>query len=561
MDESAAKMDGVAASGEKSGSKLSGFMNKAADAVIVAGVAVAGVSISMASDFQTATTELVTGAGESAKNIDMVKKGLLALAPAVGQTPLQLARGMYLIESAGFHGAAGLKVLKAAAEGAKVGGADMSAVSNVLTTVLHDYNMTASQSTSVTSGLVATVAAGKTHMEDLANAMGRILPTASALKLPLANVEGSVAALTNSGMTARLATTNLNSAILSLTSPSTKAAKIMGDFGISSQQLLNIMRDPNKGLSVAFQTITDAVGKKFPAGSANYITAIKDMTGTTAGLKTALDLTGTSSQVVINNTKSINQAMENGKTSVQGWSDVTKELSFQLDSLKGAGSAMAISLGDWLLPKATDVAKWVNKTIGFLRDHPLVTRIASDAAIATFGAAVAFKVAKGISSVINTVKSLFGTTETAAQTTTLMTPLEQIAANTAEIAANTATSATEGGATATGAAAVGAGAGVEGAVAGAAASGGVKSALSDLISTLTDYVPGIAAMVLLGGKGMGYSEIQKRADQIMLDAKLSRLSQPQLAKLYSEQTSKNTLGITRTTRTKAGHKVTVYVAP
>jgi TP901 family phage tail tape measure protein len=437
IDESAAKMDALAASGESSGARLSNFMNKATTAVIAGGAAVAVVSLKMASDFQTATTELVTGAGESEKNIGMVRNGLLSLAPALGSTPTDLAKGMYLIESAGYHGAQGLQVLKAAAEGAKVGAADMSTVSNALTTALHDYNIPASQATAVTSALVATVAAGKTHMEDLANALGRVLPVASALKLPLQNVLGSVAALTNAGYTARLATTNLSSAVLSLTSPSAKAAKIMGDFGISSQQLINIMRDPSRGLSSAFQLIVDQVGKRFPAGSANYITALKDMTGTTAGLKVALDLTGQSGNAVLANTKAIGQAMQNGQGQVQGWSTVTKELSFQLDSLKGAGSSALVGLGDWLLPKATDVAKWVNHTIDYLKAHPLVTKIASDAAIGLFAASVAYKVAKGIESVVGTVSKIFGTSETAALTGSTTDLAGAVALNTAAVQENT----------------------------------------------------------------------------------------------------------------------------
>ena len=50
--------------------------------VVTAVFAVATVaSVKLAADFQVATTQLVTGAGESEKNIRKVSDGLLAMAP------------------------------------------------------------------------------------------------------------------------------------------------------------------------------------------------------------------------------------------------------------------------------------------------------------------------------------------------------------------------------------------------------------------------------------------------------------------------------------------------
>ena len=54
-------------------------------------------------------------------------------------------------------------------------------------------------------------------------------------------------------------------------------------------------------------------------------------------------------------------------------------------------------------------------------------------AIGLFGAAVAYKIGKGLVGVFNGVKSLFGTTATTAQTGVLMTPLDLIASNTTDM--------------------------------------------------------------------------------------------------------------------------------
>ena len=115
-----AKLSGDASedAGEKadaSGGMMAGAGGKMKMALL--GVAVgAGLAVKSAADFQQQTVKLVTSAGESAKNLGMVQQGILAMSSATNTSTSQLASGMYMVESAGFHGAAGLTVLKAAAQ-------------------------------------------------------------------------------------------------------------------------------------------------------------------------------------------------------------------------------------------------------------------------------------------------------------------------------------------------------------------------------------------------------------------------------------------------------------
>ena len=191
-------------------------------------------SVKAAGNFQTAMTQLVTGAGESQKNLKMVSDGILQMAPQVGTTTTALAQGMYMIESAGYHGAAGLTVLKAAAEGAKVGNADLQTVANGLTTVLTDYHLPASQAAAVTSQLIETVASGKTHMQDLAGSLSTVLPVASAAHIAFSDIAGSMATMTGQGISAQEASNMLANTIRQLQSPSQSATALMSQFGISA---------------------------------------------------------------------------------------------------------------------------------------------------------------------------------------------------------------------------------------------------------------------------------------------------------------------------------------
>ena len=485
MTEADGQMAKFGATADASSARVNKAMNKAANFVIGAGLVVAATSVKMAMDFQTATTALVTGAGESEKNLGLIKKGILDMAGVVGQTPKQLAEGLYMIESAGYHGAEGLKVLQASAEGAAVGGAQMETVASALTTVMHDYNIPVSQANQVTSALIQTVASGKTHLELLGASLGKVIPTASLLGISFAQIGAAMAVQTNAGMSARLAAMHLNATMVSLVAPNKLAASTMQAFGLSAQKLKTTMADPKQGLNVALQMMVDAVGKKFPKGSAEYVAALKAMAGGTVGLQTILALTGTHAKEFATDAVNIGKSLHGAGKEVQGFALVQKDLGQQLKQLSASGSAFAIAFGEWLLPKVSSIATWGLGVINWFKDHPLVSKIASDAAIGVFVAAVGLKLAKAFQG----IKAIFGGSTLTANTTSTT-------ANTAALEANTV-------------ALGGKAAGVGGAGA-AAAGGGVLGTLSRLGAS-----PTTGAGVVLGTAALAelYSNAVAKQDK------------------------------------------------
>ncbi len=216
-----------------------------------------GNAITTAGNFQAQLTQLVTGAGESQKNLKTVGDGIKQIAVDTGSTLDQLTQGMYLIESAGFHGADGLNVLKIAAEGAKADGADLQTVANALTTVLHDYNIPASQAAQVTNQMVAAVAQGKMHMQDFASSLSTVLPLAHQVGLSFAEVAGGEATLTAGGVDAAQATQDLAALIRTLQVPTLQQTQMMQAMGLSSLNLSEYLG--KRGLTGTLLTISDAI--------------------------------------------------------------------------------------------------------------------------------------------------------------------------------------------------------------------------------------------------------------------------------------------------------------
>lgn len=311
-------------------------------------IKVGATSAQAAGDFQSSMASLVTGAGESASNLSMVSNGVLDLSTKTGTSTQQLSAGLYQLESAGLHGSQGLAVLQAAAEGAKVGSADLGVTANSLSTILTDYHQPASAATADMNALTVTVASGKTHLQDLASSMGSVLPLASSLGIAFPQVAGALATMTNAGMDAQRASMNLANAIRSLSAPNASAEKSMKAVGLSAQQLKDTLS--TQGLTGAISLIEQHVGKTFPANSVQAVQAFKAIMGGATGYNVALMLGGQNMKSFEGNVTNITKAMNAGGTAVQGWSLVQSTFNFQLAQAQQALQALEIRIGTALLP-------------------------------------------------------------------------------------------------------------------------------------------------------------------------------------------------------------------
>ena len=306
----------VSESGDKMAHGISGSMGMVGLAVAGAAIAIGAKSVEMAAAFESATTRLVTDAGTSQAQLGMVKKGILDISSATGTAATDVAGGMYVISSAGFTGAAGLNVLHAATEGAKVGYADLHTVSDALTTVLTDFaGKNVPTATEAMNGLIATVSHGKTTMEALAGSLHSVLPAANLAGLGLNQVLGAMATMTGEGISADQAAQNLNHAISSLTAPSQVAKDAMAGVGLSSLDVAKNLGP--RGLTGTYELMTEAIAKHTKGGlvalnlyntSAQAAASFKVEI---AGLPPALRATAT--------------AFENGHVTAKQWAHLLKD--------------------------------------------------------------------------------------------------------------------------------------------------------------------------------------------------------------------------------------------
>lgn len=363
---------------------------------LAAGAAFAGAKfVDMASNFQQGMTRLKTGAGEVDGNMKMVSDGILQMAGQVGEKTQDLLKGMYLIESAGFHGADGLNVLRNAAMGAKVGNADMATVADAVTTALNAYHQGADQAAAATNALIAAEGQGKTNLEALSASLSTVAPIASLAHISLNEVLGAMATMTGQGTDAASAATYLKQTIGQLSNPTAKARAEMESLGLDATQVsMNLGKN---GLASTLQMLTDAIQSKMgPAGTVlidqlrkaagnttkfqqilanlpptqqTFIGALATMTGGTKSMQAALELTGANMQVFQHNTDVINEKVKNGGQNIEGWADVQKNFNQRMAEAKGTVEALGIRIGQALLPKAQAMLDVTMKSVTWLSQH------------------------------------------------------------------------------------------------------------------------------------------------------------------------------------------------
>lgn len=296
---------------------IGGAMTKLGAVTTAAGIGIATVSIKMAGDFQASMQKLVSTAGESQSNLKKVSSGILDIAVQTGTSTKSLADGMYMVESAGFHGAEGLTVLKAAAQGARAEQAPLPEVTNAVTSALKSYHLPASAAVQITNQMIAAVGHGKMTFGEFASSLSTVLPIAASAHLGFDQVGGAIATLTNHGTSAREATQELAFSIRALQAPNNVAVQEMQRLGLSSVDVSTHLGQ--RGLTGTIRLLEQAVLQHMgPAGTV-LLNAFNTSKQAAADAQAMIDHMPPSLQKLA-------QAYANGGTSVADWRAKLKAL-------------------------------------------------------------------------------------------------------------------------------------------------------------------------------------------------------------------------------------------
>ncbi|MEW2301970.1 phage tail tape measure protein [Streptomyces sp. NPDC006655] len=317
LAEARTRVDGTAGGFKKAGATAYAGLATMGRSVSLIGAGVAVASTKMAADFQSETLVLHTAAGESLKGLQTVRQGIKDVAADTGTTIPNLTDGMYQVEKAGYRGAQGITVLKAAAQGAREENAQLSTVTNAMTSVMASYHYHASDSVRVMNALKTAAGEGKMTMEEFAGSLSTVLPLASANKIGFDQVAGALATLTQHGTSAREGTQELASTIRNLAKPNDVAVKEMQRFGLSSIDVSTKLG--KRGLTGTLDMLSKAVLSKMGPSGTVLISAFNKSTQAAKDADTMV-------RSMPKGIQSLARSYSSGKLSLADWRQALKGL-------------------------------------------------------------------------------------------------------------------------------------------------------------------------------------------------------------------------------------------
>lgn len=220
-------------------------------------------SAKAALNYGDAIAKVSTIADESQVPIDDLKSGIMNLSNATGISSAELAEASYQALSASVETKDVMGFLEDASGLAKAGFLDSASAVDVLTTVINAYGYEAQDAENIASQLIQTQNDGKTTVNELAQAMGNVIPTASALNVPFEQLNASYVLMTKQGINTANATTYLNGMFTELADGGSdvsqilqnKTGKTFGQLmneGASLGDILSILNESVDGDSEAF---------------------------------------------------------------------------------------------------------------------------------------------------------------------------------------------------------------------------------------------------------------------------------------------------------------------
>jgi TP901 family phage tail tape measure protein len=350
-------------------------------------LAVGAASVVMAAKYQEATTRLQTQAGVTGTKLAALKSGVLALAGQVGFSPDSLAVSMYHVasnmQSLGASAPTMLNAVKVAAEGARVGGADLEDTTNALTAAIASGIPGVKNYQQAMGMLNAIVGSGDMKMQDLAEAFGSgMVATVKGFGLSLKDVGAALAVFGDNNIRGAHAGTQLRMSVMALASPAKAGVAQLQQWGMSADSLAKDMQ--HGGLLPALEDLQNHF-RKAGITAKQQGEVITNMFGKKAGagLNVLMDQMDRLKSKYPDITKGANDFGA-------AWAATQKTATQQFAEIRSGLEALLITIGEKLLPY---VQSFMNL---LLRHKSTVVEIGAAVAVLAGGLAILAAVIKTV---------------------------------------------------------------------------------------------------------------------------------------------------------------------
>ncbi len=325
-------------------------------ALVGAGIAVAfgAMALKSAADFQQEMTKVGSLAAPVTENMKAMGQAILAMAPAVGQGPIELAKALYLVESAGFHGKDALDILTRSSWLATAGMTSVKVVADAVTSAVNAFGKSHLSAATAIDVMTATVSAGKMQVADYARVIGNLASKAAIGKIHVSFQEANaaLALFTRSGMSAQLAATRLGALFVYLDTQTVKMADNAHKLGLS----FDATRFSTLSLADKVKYLHDITGgnfaevQKLMGGNKTLATTYQQLYGHTSDYNTIL---GT--------------LKHSHGAALSAFQKASKDYNTNAKMMDAAFQSLKITVGNALLPVFTQLVQKVTPIVqGFI---------------------------------------------------------------------------------------------------------------------------------------------------------------------------------------------------
>lgn len=334
--------------------------------------------------FAKVTTLLDTSKINVDKYYQSVKKG----ANESGISIADFSEALYQSLSASVDAGDAVNFTTKAVKLAKAGFTDASTAVDVMTTAINAYGLSAKDADHISNDLITTQNLGKTTVDQLAQSMGRVIPTASAYGVNIDNLCSSYAIMTKSGIQTSEATTYLKGMLDELGDSGSKVSSILQSktgksfaecmkSGMSLGDVLQILSDSVDGDTTAFANLWQS--QEAGTGALSLVNAgAKEFNGT------------------------LDKMQHNAGATSSAYEKVENTLEAKLERLKNKFNNFKSDLGEGALPVIGKLVDGLSSLLGWVDKHIKQIKalaLAIGGAVATFAA---LKAALAIAAAIKT---------------------------------------------------------------------------------------------------------------------------------------------------------------
>ncbi len=228
-----------------------------------------GAAIKMASDFDKSMTKVKSLVGIAGDEVDKMGEKARGMAREFGVSSSEAAEALFFITSAGLRGDEAMQTLEASLKASAVGLGETATIADLATSAMNAYGSDTLGASQATDILTAAVREGKLEANELAGAMGAVLPVASNMGVSFNEVGAAFAAMSRTGTDARVGATQLTAILSGLLKPTKQAEDALNAMGLSSSGLKQQIKDEGlletlNTLKTAFDSNADAAQVVFP---------------------------------------------------------------------------------------------------------------------------------------------------------------------------------------------------------------------------------------------------------------------------------------------------------